>query len=123
MAEFMNPPEPGEASVRDAIRRRSLLFGTSCGTEVDDLVELRVDGDRIGVRICGDRMSVEDGALRDAGARIEIDSEAMFEAMMGQTDDAGEVCLSRATVEGDRDAALRLINELNFRKTLAADAG
>ncbi len=116
--QFLGPPPPGEAFVRDLVRRRGLMFGTGCDPEVDDLVELAVDDDRIGIRIRGDMMSVEDGSLRDASACVELDSASMFAMITGQADDAAEVGLEQANVDGDREAALRLLETLNMRRTL-----
>jgi len=119
--QFMEPPEPGEVFVRDVVRRRSLMFGSGCGPEVDDLVELCVDGDRIGIRIRGDVIAVEDGSLRDATARIELDSASMFDVMTSPSEDTAATGLGRAVVEGDRDAALRLLEALNMPRTIAMD--
>ena len=120
--QFMEPPKPGEAFVRDMVRRRGLLFGTGCDPDVNDLIELRVGKDSIGIRICGDVMVVEDGSMREASAHVEMDSVSIFNMVMDQSDDAAERALANATVEGDRGAALRLLETLNMRRTLAIDA-
>jgi DNA-binding HxlR family transcriptional regulator len=121
--QFMAPPEPGQVFVRDVVRRRGLMFRACCAPEVDELVELCVDGDRIGIRIRGDVMTIEDGSLRDATARIELDSAAMFDVIASPSEDAAVIGLGRAAVEGDRDAALRLLEALNMPRTIALDQG
>ena len=117
--QFMEPPEPGEVSLRDVVRRRSLMFGTRCDPDVDDLVELSVDGDRIGIRIRGDVMTIEDGSLKEANARIELDTRSMFDVITSPEKDAAEYGLEKATVDGDHEVALRMLRTLNLPRTIA----
>lgn len=117
--QFMDPPEPGDVFVRDVVRRRSLMFGTACEADVNDLVELNVDGDRIGIRICGDVMTIEDGTLRDADAHIQLDTRGMFEVIASQDEKGAKAGIAKATIEGDRESALRVLNELNMPRTIA----